>query len=384
CQRLGVPLSVESVDVAGYRAAHPGESVEMAARKLRYDALKAMCKGGKLATAHTASDNTETLLINLARGTGPNGLCGIPPCNGPIVRPLLESTREQVEAYLATLGQDYITDSTNLSDDYTRNRIRHRVAAPLRDMHPTLELAVTRLTEAMWADRAYFAGEVDRAMGRAKRPGAPDCFCRTSLRALPDAIRLRVLGRVLEGADVYPEARLRRLADGLLSRGSGAVGLGVGVRLCCDAQSLWIERTAPVLPKIERTEFSVKDLLTQIPLGGGKFLSLCPLSEPEIKLFVNKRGNEFKNVLDCDRLDKILTVRSRQEGDTLRLVGRGCTKSFKNLFQEAKIPLGQRDAAAVLESRAEIVWAEHFGVSESAAVTEQTRRAVLVQISEKE
>ncbi|MEG1849761.1 MAG: tRNA lysidine(34) synthetase TilS, partial [Oscillospiraceae bacterium] len=172
CQRLGVPLSVESVDVAGYRAAHPGESVEMAARKLRYDALKAMCKGGKLATAHTASDNTETLLINLARGTGPNGLCGIPPCNGPIVRPLLESTREQVEAYLATLGQDYITDSTNLSDDYTRNRIRHRVAAPLRDMHPTLELAVTRLTEAMWADRAYFDGEVDRAMGRAKRPGA--------------------------------------------------------------------------------------------------------------------------------------------------------------------------------------------------------------------
>ncbi|MEG1773494.1 MAG: tRNA lysidine(34) synthetase TilS [Oscillospiraceae bacterium] len=128
----------------------------------------------------------------------------------------------------------------------------------------------------------------------------------------------------------------------------------------------------------------MKDLLTQIPLGGGKFLSLCPLSEPEIKLFVNKRGNEFKNVLDCDRLDKILTVRSRQEGDTLRLVGRGCTKSFKNLFQEAKIPLGQRDAAAVLESRAEIVWAEHFGVSESAAVTEQTRRAVLVQISEKE
>ena len=126
CARLGVPLTVERADVRAHAAAQ-GCGIEEAARSLRYAFLEraADAVGADwIATAHTADDNLETVLFHLTRGTGTRGMAGIPPRRGRIIRPLLGATRTEIEAYLAGKGEPYVTDSSNLTDAHTRNRIR--------------------------------------------------------------------------------------------------------------------------------------------------------------------------------------------------------------------------------------------------------------------
>ena len=128
CEQYGIPLDLRRVEVKAL-ARERGVSIEVAAREARYAffdelAEKYRCK---IATAHTLSDAAETVLLNLARGTGIAGLCGIPPVRGAVVRPLIGCTRRETEDYCAAHGLCYVTDSTNLTDRYTRNHIRHNV-----------------------------------------------------------------------------------------------------------------------------------------------------------------------------------------------------------------------------------------------------------------
>ena len=125
CEKLGIPLITESVDVKK-EAEESGESIETAARRIRYDFLSRV-SSGKIATAHTADDNLETVIFNLSRGTDLAGLCGIPPVRDNIIRPLIFCTREDIENYLKEKGASYCTDSTNNEDIYKRNFIRHNI-----------------------------------------------------------------------------------------------------------------------------------------------------------------------------------------------------------------------------------------------------------------
>ena len=158
CARLQVPLTVSRADIRA-ESVQRGESIETAARHIRYERLFAAAGEGRIATAHTADDSVETVLFHLARGTGPEGLTGIPPVRGQLVRPLIETTRADVEDFLRQLGQDYVTDSTNADDRYTRNRIRHAVIPVLREINPALPDAVTRLSGLLRQDNAYLDGE---------------------------------------------------------------------------------------------------------------------------------------------------------------------------------------------------------------------------------
>ena len=137
CQKLGVPIEVRRVDAKEY-AQKLGKSVEEGARILRYQIFEEMgCD--KIATAHSLSDCIETAIFNFARGTGITGLASIPPVRGKIIRPLIECSRAEIEAFLSQRGVDWVTDSTNLTDDYTRNRIRHNIVPQLRQINPSLE-----------------------------------------------------------------------------------------------------------------------------------------------------------------------------------------------------------------------------------------------------
>ena len=126
CKRLGIALDIVHFDTTEYAKSH-GISIEMAARELRYDAFEKQRKligAQAIAVAHHRDDSAETLLLNLVRGTGIRGLRGIQPKNGYIIRPLLCVGREDIIDYLKWRGQDFVTDSTNLTSDYTRNKIR--------------------------------------------------------------------------------------------------------------------------------------------------------------------------------------------------------------------------------------------------------------------
>ena len=140
CSALNVPLHIAHFDTKTYAALHH-VSIEMAARELRYgyfEQLRRDLDAASICVAHHKDDSAETLLMNIARGTGIMGLTAIRPQNGHIIRPLLCVTRAEIEAYLARLHQPYVTDSTNLVDDVTRNKVRLDIMPLLKDINPSV------------------------------------------------------------------------------------------------------------------------------------------------------------------------------------------------------------------------------------------------------
>lgn len=141
CKKKGLTLLVEHFETQQF-AAENKLSIEMAARELRYnwfEKIRAEYNAGAIAVAHHSDDSIETILLNLLRGTGLKGICGIRPRNGFIVRPLLCVNRKEIEDYLTENGIGYITDSTNLENEYTRNKIRNIVMPILREINPQID-----------------------------------------------------------------------------------------------------------------------------------------------------------------------------------------------------------------------------------------------------
>ncbi|MBO4419062.1 MAG: tRNA lysidine(34) synthetase TilS, partial [Oscillospiraceae bacterium] len=165
CGTWGISFSLGRGDAAG-RAAETGESIEEAARVLRYAYLREAAPG-KLATAHNADDNAETVLLHLLRGTGLRGLGGIPVRRENIIRPLLSCTREEIEALLNREGLLHVEDGTNAGDDCVRNRLRHRVLPLLRAENPALSRTLGRT--------AALLREEDRFLSRRAAQAGAEC-----------------------------------------------------------------------------------------------------------------------------------------------------------------------------------------------------------------
>jgi len=198
CARLDVPLEIYRIDVPAL-AAESGRGIEETARDARYAALTQEAQrigAAVILTGHNADDFTETVLFNLTRGAGPAGLCGIPPmrqmCDGVTVhRPLLGVSRAEIEQYLADIGQDFVTDSTNSDTCYSRNLIRAQVIPALRRINPALDTAVART--------AALIGEQEDALDTLVLPTDE----LSVLRTLPGAILSRAVRRL------YAEASQR-------------------------------------------------------------------------------------------------------------------------------------------------------------------------------
>ena len=213
CAGLGVRLAVYDVNPAA-RAAQEHCSEELAARECRYAAF-AQVQADWIATAHTASDNLETAVHRLVRGASLHGLTAIPPKNGRFLRPLLRVTRRQVEQYLESLGQTYVTDSTNLTDAYTRNRIRHQVIPALEQLNPSVERTVSYTLRSLRREDDFLHQQAQAAYAK----------CHTGkntlsgLETLHEALQFRCIAMLLEEAGISCEAplleRLAALAETL-------------------------------------------------------------------------------------------------------------------------------------------------------------------------
>ena len=185
-RKLDVPFLMTDFDTRKY-AADRHLSIEMAARELRYgwfEEQRAATGAQAVAVAHHRDDSVETLLMNLVRGTGIRGMSGIRPRNGFVVRPLLAVSREDILEWLAGRGLTYVTDSTNLSDAYTRNFIRLRVLPLLKEINPSVKDAIARTSEHLSAAEAVYLHVVEEARNAGRARGPPfDC----RLDALPVA-----------------------------------------------------------------------------------------------------------------------------------------------------------------------------------------------------
>lgn len=224
CERLEVPFYSKKIAVSELAQKH--ESTEEAARRARYAFFEEALEhfgSGVLATAHNANDNAETVLLNITRGTGLLGLCGIPPvrelgASGKLViRPLLYITRGEVEEYLGGLGQRYVTDKTNLSEDYTRNKLRRRVLPELENINPSVAGVIGRMTDNLREDSVFLEELADKALIETRKGMGWNA---ASISALPQPIKARVVRKILLQGGVEPSALRIDTAISLLSERS--------------------------------------------------------------------------------------------------------------------------------------------------------------------
>ncbi len=343
CREKGIELTVHSVDVSAL-ASELGVGTEECGRKVRYECFeKAECDA--VAVAHSLSDSIETTVYNLLRGTGLKGLCGIPVKREPnIIRPLIFCTREEIEAYCEKENIPYITDSTNLTDDYTRNYIRHniipsfekvnsssvgnisRTCAVLSEENDFIEKSACDLIRDAKTDRGYDA-EIFYSSHPAVRKRAVLILLCEKMTKQPLYIHTDLLNSIIESkggkvevsADMYAVVK-----DGILSF-TGAD------------------------EKVEFWQTSFVEGKAESPYGVYRIIGEADVTDD--------------GAFDADKITDELIISSRNEGDRFTFRNRKITKSLKKLFNEMKIPVSDRDKKAVLRDGENIIWVEGVGVN---------------------
>lgn len=382
CKAWGVPLYVLHADVRA-EAARTGESEELCGRRLRYAFLARVAAlfGARIATAHTLTDSAETFFLNLARGTGLAGLCGIPPVRGRVVRPLIETTRAEVEDYCREHRLAYVNDSTNASRVYARNRARLDVLPAFAQLAAAPERALARAMRLLAQDEAALEALTDALLAQAAVPGGGwrgDVLCASPLcgRALCAAAQ-RATGRA-------PEETHVRAMDALLRTGAGAVALPGGWRAALRAGALVFERAAGPLPAsgpLPAAGTLPTAAVIPAPLGPGEYtfgaerLRVRLLPPEMVKNFKIIGGRSFKNLLDCDKICGKAVIRTRRAGDFYHPAGRGVGKTLKKLFNEQGIPPAARPFVPVAADERGVIWVRGFGPDARCAPDARTVRA---------
>lgn len=350
CRDHGIPCAVGEANVAQY-AAENGLGIEEAARKLRYAFLfdaarKLRCL--RVATAHNCDDNAETLLINLIRGSGARGLCGIPPVRGKLIRPLLCMTRAEIEAYNEKNGVPYVTDSSNLTDEYTRNRLRHKAMPVLKEINPSASESFLRTTELLREDELYLSSLAESFIAEKYED---DSLPAAELAELPKPVAARVL-RSLCGSALTAK-QTESIFSILDAEGVAHTDIH-GLRVTKDRGRLYFGQS------IRMPRDTVIGLGKETPIPDSGLTVTAELLPPDGEIF--KSLNNF--YFNYDSIYGTISFTTRRDGDKIRLAGRNCTKSLKDLYRERSLSQRERDTNPVLRDEQGIIAVYGFGVAE--------------------
>ncbi len=356
CQKAGVELAVGSGDVPRF-AKDNHLSVELAARKLRYRFFESL-DTDVIATAHHAGDNLETVLLNLTRGTALSGLCGIPPKRGRFIRPLILCTRDEIEEYCSERGISFVTDSTNLCDDYTRNKLRHNVVPVLEGINSAVEASVLRTTASLREDEDFINSIVSREYDAVY---SNDCIDISGFSKLHPAIAKRIILKFCEGAGVE--------ADSLHINNIYEISLGGG-------------KTSVSGNNFAEAKNGCLKIISQDakPQKASYQVDICESDNDLFKNCEKIHNLLLKNVIDYDRIVGKLTVRVRASGDKIRLKNKNCTKTLKKLFTEYSVPVDERDVWPVISDDEGIVWVHKIGVADRCAADESSQKIYKINV----
>lgn len=356
CQKLGVPLVCERGDVKTY-AKKQKIGLEDAARQLRYEFFARVNKG-VVATAHTASDNLETLLLHIARGSGIDGLCGIPQKRDIFIRPILNVTSEETEAFCKKNGYEFVVDSTNLTDFCSRNFIRLNVVPLLKQLNPSLNGAVSRLIDSVKADREYINLQAEKLYKTCKKDNVL-FINKTKHFSLVSRVILLYLK---ENGIETNSLRVNQIINALSTETKISVGKNKFVYIKDNAVSI-----SPFVEKPKKFKVNIEEKTAEF-------------------LWKNKKFNKLllKNSIDCDKIDGILTVRTKKDGDKITLTGRNVTKTLKKLFNEDKIAKELRETVPVISDSKGVVWVWEYGVDKRCLPNENTKKVFYIECKETE
>lgn len=341
CQKLGIECLSYSVDIP-YLAKEMGIGEEECGRIKRYECFNdAGCDA--VATAHTLSDSIETMMFNLIRGTGLKGLCGIPAKRDNIIRPLIECTRSEIESYCKDNKIDYVTDSTNLTDDYTRNFIRHNIVSKFSQVNEGFESAIGSAMETLRLE--------NDAMERAKSSLISECkrengYDRQTLINTDSAIRRRAVADILSSRmnkDV--EKRHIDLADEAIIKGNGKIEIAKDLYVVVSDNLISVETLKTVA---QEWKCECVNNTFNTPVGA---------------FYIQEVSSAVynKNAIDADKIKGSLHMSSRKDGDRFYSKSRNNTKTLKKLFNEMKIPAESRNNIAILRDDENLIWIDGIG-----------------------
>ena len=358
CDKLNIELVIKRENIAEY-AKNSKQSIETAAREIRYKFFDDVSNGCKIATAHTASDTIETMIFHLARGTGLTGLCSIPPVRGKIIRPLISLTRAEIEDFLQNINQDFVTDSTNLTDDYTRNKIRSQIIPVLKNINPQAEKAAVNLAFRLREEEDFLETTAKAELERAK---TKDGFKVWVFNNTHTAIKHRMLKMLCKNAGVpmYEFNSKHILAlESLLKNNNPSARISLPADFIAkrEYENIKIER------KINQNSQEVKEILLENLIDNGQ-----NINDVNIMIKKHKKNYVFYKTfntfyVDCDTIDmQSCVLRKRQTGDKIRLSEKSGSKTLKKLLIEKKIPADKRDKLIVIADKNGVIAVQNIGI----------------------
>lgn len=345
-RNLGVPFHKIDFDTTAYAAEH-SLSIEMAARELRYNWFEEMRQrlgAQAIAVAHHRDDSVETVLLNLIRGTGIRGLGGIRPKNGYVVRPLLTVSRSEILAWLEEQHLPYVTDSTNLSDAYTRNFIRLRVLPLLEELNPSVKASIARTADHLAETEAIYLYVVEEARRQLVEEGDRIPIARLTDYPSPATILYELL---------KPYGFTRQVADDIfrsLAKEPGKMFYSSDYRLLKDREYLLLSPVGK--EEIQEYTFTADDVLEDIWRG--------PIELSFQKIVINSDFNIRKDkhiaYFDYDKLSFPLALRKWKEGDWFIPFGMKGRKKLSDYFSDHKFSRIDKEQTWLLCSGENILW----------------------------
>ncbi|NOS57451.1 MAG: tRNA lysidine(34) synthetase TilS [Cyclobacteriaceae bacterium] len=372
CEKWGIPFHSIRFDTNNYAIQH-GLSIQMAARELRYNwfhQVKEKENADWIATAHHLSDSVETVLLNLTRGTGLDGLVGIAHKNDFVIRPLLFATHKEVANYAAETGVIWREDRSNETDDYQRNFVRHQIIPKLEQINPAFEQSIAKMVERLSGDGAILTqaievwkkqfqkNENDKVI-LAKKGFEPN---------LDDSYNSALLWRIVRGFGFHFD-QCKKIVHALNGQ-SGKKFLSTSHQLVVDRELLIL---APL--SSELAEVTIDEGLVNAYLGNKQLTFLTTINGSSLN------SKENATMLDRASIRFPLIWRKWKAGDSFFPLGMTGRKKISDFLIDQKVSLIEKEAISVLESAGEIAWVVGYRIDDRFKVKTTTEHVLLITIA---
>lgn len=388
CKRQDIRLEIRRLDVPLF-ARENKISEEEAGRVLRYrvfEEIRLLYKADKIAVAHNLNDVAETFLMNLSRGSGITGLTGIKLRNGVLIRPLIKTSRTEIEEIVTYLGESFITDSTNNSLIYTRNRIRKRVIPELEEVNERAVSHINDACERLEKIEGYIIKEAANAYKSYVAKGK-DIFISSEILTLDEVIIEEVLHKAL--SEVAGRARdigsvhISYLLELFNKQVGREIDLPYKVRAFREYKGIRLKGSANKPESGESIQVLPELLLHTKDVEG---ISTVASEEDNIRLTFedgsvkNLSQNSCIRWFDYDKITENVMLRFKEEGDYLIISPEGDKKKLKKYFADSKIPSDKRGEIPLVASGNEVLWVVGYRTGEGARITSSTRKLLKIEI----
>lgn len=378
CSLHKVPFRLSKVLVPKV-AESLGLSIEEAARKLRYEEL--FKEASIVATAHNLNDNAETVILNLARGSGLKGLCGIFPVtnadNKRLIRPLLCASREEIEEYLSSIGADYCTDETNTDRVYSRNLIRHDIIPLLERINPKVISNINRTAQVLSGLKEYNDIIISDILKDATSAGHLDT---SAITILPEALQKMCITEWIRQNTGGAHNVGRIHIDSVLGLLGNKTGKSIDIPGYCVYKEY---ESLKICEKKRPKEAGIKK-----PVKVTMFPFLCNYGGFRINLRAYEKPKDFipediayTKYLDYDKVKEELSIRQAGGGEYFTIKGYA-RKAFKRFCIDEKIPASKRKEIPLICEGGHILWAVGYRISEYYKISGDTKRIIEIAVEE--